>query len=131
MGIFEAQNIEPRKYIGRPFKYGTSDCCSLLIEFYEKELGIVIPKVHNVEGWWEEGENLYVDNIAASGFEEVVDIQIYDVILIKLMSSVPNHAAIYLGDGNILHHVTGRLSSIVPLTGFWLKNISIIARYKV
>ena len=54
----------------------------------------------------EHGYNLYLDNFAKEGFSEIVaDVQPGDLILMNLGSKVPNHAAIYLGDQLVLHHV--------------------------
>ena len=49
------------------------------------------------------------------------EVQPGDLILMNLVSPVPNHAAIYLGDQQILHHVQGRLSSRDLLGGYYLK----------
>ena len=131
MGIFETQKFDVNKYIGKEFVYGSQDCYTLFINYYQDELGISIPKIENTEGWWETENSLYVDNLADAGFEvvDIKDIKENDLLLICLMSKVPSHAAIYLGDGFILHHAVDRLSTIQPLTGFWLKNLHTIARY--
>jgi cell wall-associated NlpC family hydrolase len=39
----------------------------------------------------------------------------------QVASPVPNHAAVYLGDGLILHHLQGRLSSRDVYGGYWQK----------
>ena len=39
----------------------------------------------------------------------------------QLESPVPNHAGIYLGDGVVLHHVQGRLSSRDVYGGYYQK----------
>jgi hypothetical protein len=39
----------------------------------------------------------------------------------QVASPVPNHAAIYLDDGPILHHLQGRLSSRDVYGGYWQK----------
>jgi cell wall-associated NlpC family hydrolase len=56
---------------------------------------------------------LYLDNFAAEGFRKipVEEVQRGDLILMNLVSPLPNHAAIYMGDQQVLHHVQGRLSS--------------------
>ena len=55
-----------------------------------------------------------------------------DVILMQIRSQngVPNHAAIYLGDGLILHHLHGRLSSRDIYGGYWQEVTRHILRYK-
>lgn len=66
---------------------------------------------------WNDGvSNLYTEGFPEAGFVAVgtdAELQTGDVILMQIRSKngVPNHAAIYLGDGLILHHLHGRLSS--------------------
>ena len=47
----------------------------------------------------------------------------------QVASPVPNHAAVYLGDGLILHHLQGRLSSRDVYGGYWQKITTHILRY--
>ncbi len=64
-----------------------------------------------------------MDNFADAGFVVVEpdDLLVGDVFLMQVNSEVPNHAAIYLGDGLILHHLQGRLSSRDVYGGYWQK----------
>jgi cell wall-associated NlpC family hydrolase len=67
--------------------------------------------------------NLYLDNFGSAGFHttDLADLQVGDVLLMQVASPVPNHAAVYLGDGLILHHLQGRLSSRDVYGGYWHK----------
>ena len=79
--------------------------------------------------WWRHGQNLYLDNFAKAGFVQVQDLKKNDVILIQVASDVVNHAAVYLGENIIFHHVYGRLSCRAPYGGFWLKNTRMVVRH--
>jgi len=46
----------------------------------------------------------------------------------NIMSSVPNHCGVYLGDDLILHHMPGRISSRELLYPFWGKHKTKILR---
>jgi cell wall-associated NlpC family hydrolase len=48
----------------------------------------------------------------------------------KVASSVPNHAAIYIGGDIILHHVYGRLSNRQIYGGYWRKHTTHHLRHK-
>jgi cell wall-associated NlpC family hydrolase len=48
----------------------------------------------------------------------------------KCNSAVPNHAAIYLGNNTILHHLVDRLSSKDVYGGYWLKATVCVLRHK-
>ena len=121
--------------VGRPFSYGVLDCYTLVKDLYKRELDIELQKIipFYQDEWWEKGENLYVDNFKEQGFIQLEgenELQKYDAFLIKLMSSVSNHAAIYLGGDMIIHHVYGRLSNRQLYGGYWRKNTTHHLRHK-
>jgi proteasome lid subunit RPN8/RPN11 len=110
--------------VGREFVWGISDCYTLVRDYYRETLGIVFatPEPYEYE-FWKRGQDLYA-RYAQWGFVLVPDDQppqLHDVFLIQIKSDVANHAAIYLGDDKILHHVQGRLSERTVYGGFWAK----------
>lgn len=110
--------------VGRPFSHGVLDCYSLVRDWYLEERGIALPDFRRRDDWWLLGDNLYLDNYRAAGFAETSldGVQRGDVLLMQVASNVPNHAAVYLGDDMILHHVHGRLSSRDVFAGYWRKH---------
>jgi hypothetical protein len=52
------------------------------------------------------------------------------MILMQIRSPVTNHAGIYLGDGQMLHHLHGRLSETVPYGGMWAERTRCIVRHR-
>lgn len=117
--------------VGRSFSHGVLDCFTLLRDYYARELHIQLPNFERQDDWWLRGQNLYMDNFRKAGFEPITDApQVGDVILMQIRSPVPNHAAVYIGDGQIIHHVSGRMSSRDVYDGYWQENTRIIIRYK-
>jgi proteasome lid subunit RPN8/RPN11 len=105
--------------IGRKFRWGPSsisdnggDCYALVKDYYEMEMGIILPEYPRDNEWWINGGDMYRDNFQNAGFRriEMSEMRKGDVALAQIMSKVPNHAGIYLGDGTFLHHLTNRLS---------------------
>lgn len=98
---------------GRQFIHAVSDCYSFVRDFYMSHYGISLLDYPRRDGWWLDGENLYLDNFQNEGFEliELSDARQGDLLLMAIRSDVPNHGAIYLENGFIAHHMTGRLSS--------------------
>ncbi len=96
---------------GRRFEHGVTDCYTLFRDAYHLA-GIEMPDFHRGDDWWRHGQNLYLDNMEATGFYRVAltEAQPGDVLLCCFGSSVPNHAAIYCGDGELLHHIPEQLS---------------------
>lgn len=129
------REIQPEGYtqplIGREFVHGTSDCFGLVRDWYAQNMNLHLPNFSREVDWWHNGQNLYLDNFASCGFVEidVAELREGDALLMAISSPVPNHAAVYLGDGMILHHRQGRLSCREPLTGSYLNRTTHFLRY--
>lgn len=121
--------------VGRAWAHGVLDCYSVIRDWYRAERGIDLPNFDRFDEWWKRGQNLYLDNFGSVGFEALgavqsQDMEVGDVLLMQVASPVPNHAAIYLGDGLILHHLQGRLSSRDVYGGYWQKITTHILRHR-
>tara|TARA_R100000458_G_C8220073_1_gene204725 strand:- start:104 stop:817 length:714 start_codon:yes stop_codon:yes gene_type:complete len=119
-------------YVGRPFYHGVIDCYSLVKDFYQREYNIELNDYHRRDQWWYKGENMYLDNFKKEGFYEITfdDLRAGDCFLMKLDSAVPNHAAIYMDEMIILHHVQGRLSSRDVYGGYYQKVTEVCLRHE-
>lgn len=123
-------------YKGREFAHGVLDCYTLIQDWFRRELEVVLPDFDRSDGWWEERpdharENLYVENFARAGFVLAHgEPKRHDVFLMQVKADVANHGAIYLGDGNILHHLHGMLSCENPYGGFWQRHTVAMLRHR-
>lgn len=108
---------------GRPFVFGKTDCYGLVRDFYHDIYGIILPNYARPTNFWEAGLDLYIERYARNGFAPVdgpvIDWRPGDVILMAVRSRVANHAAILVENGQILHHLFGRLSTVDPYRGLW------------
>lgn len=112
-------------YLKRPYVHGVHDCYSIARDWYNREWHLGLPDFERDHEWWLKGGDLYNDHFAECGFVQINDdmpIEIGDAFLIQMHSPTPNHAAIYVGDGCILHHVQGRLSSKDVYGGMWQRH---------
>ncbi|ARH11769.1 peptidase P60 [Vibrio phage VaK] len=135
---FSPQTESP-PLIGRQFVHGIWDCYTMVRDYYKQELGIEIPDYQRADCWWEGEQELYLDNFESAGFTQVCgsapedlkkfDFKIGDVVLMQIRSKRVNHAAVYLGDGYMIHHLYGRLSTKEVLGGYWLRSTRAIVRY--
>lgn len=124
--------------IGRRFRHGPSgsdgcgDCYALIRDWYLLERNIALPDFPRPDGWWASGGNLYADHFSDAGFREIrqEEVKKGDVFLGRILSDVINHGGVYIGDGIILHHLSGRESRREPL-GRWIKLIDKWVRYDV
>lgn len=116
--------------VGRQFSHGVLDCYALIRDHYAQALRIALPDFERADNWWHRGGNLYIENFQRAGFSVVSgEPQANDVLLMQVQSKVPNHGAVYLGDGMILHHLHGRLSCREPFGGYWQKHCTHILRH--
>ncbi|QRN55914.1 C40 family peptidase [Dyella caseinilytica] len=121
--------------VGRQWQHGVLDCWALVRDWYAQERGITLPNPPRADEWWNDGHsNLYSpDALANAGLVKVAmqDIQPGDIILMQVRSRnlVPNHAGVYLGDGQMLHHMHGRLSTRDVFGGYWLECAVSLMRY--
>lgn len=117
INVFEPSGYEA-PLVGREWAHGSLDCYGILRDWYKRELGITLPNFERHDNWWNDGHSsLYLDHFAEAGCVPVPEgepMRRGDILLFQIRSSngVPNHAAVYLGDGRILHHQFGRLSTI-------------------
>lgn len=118
--------------VGREWSHGVLDCYAIIRDWYEQERGIKLPDFERHDDWWHQGANLYLENYEKAGFRRVIDepLAVGDVIIMQVQSPVPNHAAVYIGDDLILHHVQNRLSTRDIYGGYWRKNTTHIVRYE-
>jgi cell wall-associated NlpC family hydrolase len=58
------------------------------------------------------------------------ELQYGDLLFMHLEANLPNHAAIYVGEQQILQHIQGRLSSRDVLGGYYVKNTAMVARHE-
>lgn len=117
--------------IGRDFHHGVLDCYTLIRDYYAQTLGLALPDFERADEWWAKGGNLYRDGFAQAGFVEVNDRpQQHDVLLMQVCARVENHGAVCLGDGTIVHHLYGRLSSRDVYGGYWERHTTAVLRHR-
>lgn len=122
-----------RDYVGRQWVLGYADCWTLIREYYRREFGLSLGDYSVPYEWWENGgERLYDDNWQHEGFVEVEprDMQPGDIIMMSIQAGVTNHAAVFLGDNIILHHMSGHLSTRTPYGRYYRDRTVRVVRYR-
>ncbi|ATE60174.1 C40 family peptidase [Thauera sinica] len=121
--------------VGRSYSHGVLDCYTILQDYYRETLGLGLPDVPHADEWWLCGQDLYRQHFEAAGFVQVGDgthrdIREHDGLLMQVASPVPNHGAVVLGDGQILHHPAHRLSSRDVYGGYWREITTHVLRHR-
>jgi cell wall-associated NlpC family hydrolase len=131
---FAWESIEPSGYkaplVGREWAHGVLDCYAIVRDYYA-EKGVELRDYERNDDWWRLGQNLYLDNFGKEGFKEIPfsELAVGDLILMKMRSQVPNHAAVYLGNNIILHHLSNRLSSRDVYGEYFRRQTHSVLRY--
>lgn len=128
---------------GREFCFGVLDCYTLVQDWYARELAVELPDFARDDGFWErktlpdgtaqEPQDLYREGLAEAGFRVVAttEPQRGDGLLMRVASpEVDNHAAVYLGDGYMLHHLYGQLSRRERWDWPWQRRTMAIVRHR-
>lgn len=117
---------------GRQFAHGILDCFTLFKDFLWREYQVRVNQYDREDDWWNNGDDLYsIDRLNAEGFFQITDEpKRGDIILMNVRSKVANHAAVYLGDGTMLHHLHGRLSRKEAYGGYWAERTMHIVRHR-
>ena len=108
---------------GRPWVWGVTDCWSLVRDFYKEEKGIelldyerpVTPQEFNDVPLFER----YAERTGFKELDPNETLKNGDILLMSIMYNTLNHVAIFL-DGDVLHHLTDRLSCKEPYSA-WLQ----------
>ena len=121
-GYYEPCGYKP-PLKGRPWVWGVTDCWSLVRDFYKEEKGIelldyerpVTPQEFNDVPLFER----YAERTGFKELDPNETLKNGDILLMCIMYNTLNHVAIFL-DGDVLHHLTDRLSCKEPYSA-WLQ----------
>jgi proteasome lid subunit RPN8/RPN11 len=135
---FYSPNKENNPYIGRPFVLGKSDCFTLMKEYAIKEekVNIQFPKDLVYPRHLEDIKDLYENNFKNQGFiklDKNAKLEKSDGIMMMFPSvsdKFPTHAAVYIGNGLILHQPFNSFSCVNIYDNFFKKHTSYVLRYK-
>jgi cell wall-associated NlpC family hydrolase len=130
--------------VGRHFHFGSLDCYGLVRDFYARELDVELMDFERTDRFWDRGEDLYMENFAKAGFQQVKKGPIFgDVLLMQYRSKVANHGGVFIGGASLrsmpelvpvhdamIHHLSPRLSERVVYGGHWAEITRAIVRHK-
>lgn len=124
-----------RHLLGKKFVLGKDDCYEIMRRMFKDNLNIELtPYARPNDFWLEDDVDPYVGNYTQEGFylvddPKLEDLRPFDTFLIaipdprRIDKTVTNHCAIYIGEGQAVHHRMGMLSSLMPYRGV-LRNLT-------
>lgn len=124
--------IDLSKYLGLKHQYGTTDCITLVRNFYEQEffIKINIPEyVHN-RRWMKQFTIQDIDYWAKQCAKKVslTEAKNYDLIIFKSGSYII-HFGIFIMPNRILHIEEAKTSCVECLSDYWITRIHGIYRH--
>lgn len=117
-------SLENRTYIPN-----VSDCFTIARDYFWQARKVDIGSHPRPAEWQEWNPHYILQTYAKIGFEEVKELQEGDVILFSVGSRNVNHIGIYVGEGNFIHHLYNRKSSI-DILDKWKRQIVKYLRLK-
>jgi proteasome lid subunit RPN8/RPN11 len=126
---------EPLELVGREFTHGVVDCYTLVRDYFRTRCGIELADYKRDDDWWVRGADLYRQNFEAAGFvclgngQSVVPRE-HDALLMQISSPVPNHAGVYIGGQQFIHHLYNRLSERAVWGGYWMRHCTHVLRHR-
>ena len=110
--------------LGREWAWGVTDCYTLVRDWYKEKLNIDLIDWHRPTTLEEFNKNPMFEKCAEkTGFRELrPDEKLIngDLLFMSIFSNNLSHVAIFV-DGDVLHHLTDRLSCIEPYSEWLLK----------
>ena len=121
--------VNYRALIGRQWDYGRSDCFSLVREWFSLK-GVAIPDFDRPADL-DSCESLFLAEAEACGFFQVEFDRRRpgDVLIMRLGTMAPMHAAILLENEQILHQRQNSLSAVEPLRQYYVSRVAAVFRH--
>lgn len=121
--------VDYQSLVGLRWEYGINDCFTLVRQWFKLQ-GIELPEFARPENL-EVCNSIFLEQAEAIGFEQVeYDRRLPgDILIMRLHTRTPMHAAILLPDELILHQRQDSLSAIEPLRRYYVERIAAVFRY--
>lgn len=121
--------VNYKSLIGKQWHYGQNDCFSLVREWFSLK-GVIIPDFERPADI-ESCESLFLVEAKACGFFQVEFERRRpgDVVIMRLGTMAPMHAAIVLEDEQILHQRQDSLSAVEPLRQYYVSRVAAVFRH--
>lgn len=116
---------------GHEYTHGVYDCYRVIRAYYWQNYKILLQDFPRDYDWYKKTPRLYLDEFKNVGFDEITEDQLQpgDAIIIRLIAMHESHAAIYLGNDEIVHHNNDSLSRVENYSR-WRPKMTRFLRYR-
>jgi len=121
--------VNYQSLIGREWEYGKADCFTLVRDWFKLQ-GVELPDYERPEST-QSCESIFLEEAERIGFKPVTlqTRQPGDVLIMRMGTRTPMHAAVLLPDERILHQQRDSLSAVIPLSRYYLTRVAAVFRY--
>ena len=118
-----------KSLVGRQWLYGKFDCYTIVRDYY-KLLGIIMPDYERPKDLIT-SKSIFLDQAKKCNFVQIdfKERSKDDVLIMKLGTKNPMHAAIFLGDNTILHQKYESLSCTENYSVYYRRSTKAVFRY--
>ena len=121
--------VNYRALIGRQWEYGRLDCFTLVRDWFKLQ-GVELPDFERPVDL-DTCDSIFLQKASAIGFKEIpyASRRPGDVLIMRLGTTTPMHAAILLSDERILHQRQNSLSAVEPFGRYYVSRVAAVFRY--
>jgi len=121
--------VNYQSLIGRQWEYGKADCFTLVRDWFKLQ-GVELPDYERPEST-QSCKSIFLEEAERIGFKPVTlqTRQPGDVLIMRMGTRTPMHAAVLLPDERILHQQRDSLSAVIPLSRYYLTRVAAVFRY--
>ena len=121
--------VNYQSLVGRQWKYGSQDCYGLIKDYF-KLLDVQLPEYERPKNL-ETCQSIFLDQALKVGFKQIeLNYRLpNDVLIMRLGTKTPMHAAILLPNEMILHQKLKSLSCVEPLRSYYVESVEAVFRY--
>ncbi|SLY16404.1 putative phage tail protein [Klebsiella pneumoniae] len=121
-------------YLGRPYVFGVFDCWMLCRDYLKREFDVELnANAHlHIPSWYTGDNDILDQNYRNEGLVRMApgtEPQRGDIFFIQY-GKMPDHCAVYIGDGMIMHHQIDRLSCRAYYGGMYQKHTTHHLRHR-
>jgi cell wall-associated NlpC family hydrolase len=121
--------VDYQSLIGREWNYGKQDCYTIVRDYFALQ-GITLPNFDRPDEL-ELSSSIYLREAVALGFKQVPfgERRPGDVLIMRLGTQHPMHAAVLVDYDRILHHLNESFSAVEDLRSYYVRSIAAVFRY--
>ena len=121
--------VNYQSLIGRQWEYGRFDCFTLVRDWFKLQ-GVELPDFERPVDL-ETCDSIFLEQMPVHGFRQVeyVSRKPSDVLIMRLGTATPMHAAILLPNERILHQRQDSLSAVEPFGRYYVSRVAAVFRY--